>query len=812
MSIPEHKDPLYKNRVARAPYNFVPLPEKIKVVAQPPAHDQYRADLLTGKFSCTLTTASPMYVRAAQTWQEYIHKDKNGKPAPITPSHPFYGDTKETLLIPGSSLRGMLRTLIEVVSWSRIKSVTDKPLFYRTVDNTSIGMTYRKRMAGEVEGEGWYVAAHAGYMELQNGSYYIRPARKIMGVQHFKIEEELARQTISDLKNMSWQRNNGKWSPEKAYRWKRYKIWFKPTAPVSHKPASYTYFAEVTEISSGDSSSPGKGWVRGWLIASGWVPSRKGQGKHRHWIVGPPDNDADLIPVSDDDVELYNEMGGGLSRDIVKFRMSVLPTRAGEQIPCFYTFWRDTQGKQHLAFGHTGMFRLPYEHTPADLIPATLQGDGTQYDVAEAMFGFVDQESEGKREELAGRIFVEDGFLQGNAKTALMEEVVLSDQALSSPKPTTFQHYLTQDAPDDKENLNHYDSGNTTLRGHKFYWHVGDEQTQQRLATAPRPREGGRDQGNRFKPIKAGQTFTFDIHFENLHPEELGALLWVLDKAGDPQYRLKLGMGKPYGLGSVAITYTARFTDRSKRYTELFAGNTWNEGWTGANDGAKKLDQARRAFNRFITGDENTEIDALPRIKELLTLLRWEETPDQHKQEMTRYMRLEEFAGRGDRRNAREQKNPHGLTKRPVLPHPSKVDDSAWYQQLPSRAPELSHGNATQNFPSRRRPELHPDLRKVTSSPRRKRPPKPPSPKPVQKKPSELTEGDIIQAIVYDAPAKGDVFLVPEIHGDEDIVVIPAKYRSFQRYKVDQKILVQVLRTEGDDENGWYIEAEPIWT
>jgi CRISPR-associated protein (TIGR03986 family) len=148
MSIPKHKDPGGKNRVARAPYNFVPLPDKILTIddaSSQPLHDRYDPNLLTGRLSCRLTTASPLYVRAAQKLEEYRKGDK-GEP----PSEFFYGETEETLLIPGSSLRGMLRTMVEVISQSRLAPVTDKKLFYRSMESTSMGDAYRGRMKDKV--------------------------------------------------------------------------------------------------------------------------------------------------------------------------------------------------------------------------------------------------------------------------------------------------------------------------------------------------------------------------------------------------------------------------------------------------------------------------------------------------------------------------------------------------------------------------------------------------------------------------------------------------------------------------------------
>ena len=46
----------------------------------------------------------------------------------------------------------MLRTMVEIVSHGRIAPVTDKSLFFRTVDKTSVGGSYNERMRGKVCG------------------------------------------------------------------------------------------------------------------------------------------------------------------------------------------------------------------------------------------------------------------------------------------------------------------------------------------------------------------------------------------------------------------------------------------------------------------------------------------------------------------------------------------------------------------------------------------------------------------------------------------------------------------------------------
>ena len=62
--IPKHDNPIYPERVAHAPYNFVPLPEQIiQVNPEMIRHDIYEDH--TGYLDCILTTLTPTYARAA---------------------------------------------------------------------------------------------------------------------------------------------------------------------------------------------------------------------------------------------------------------------------------------------------------------------------------------------------------------------------------------------------------------------------------------------------------------------------------------------------------------------------------------------------------------------------------------------------------------------------------------------------------------------------------------------------------------------------------------------------------------------------
>jgi len=688
MSCPKHTNPS-KGREAKAPYNFVPLAEEIVTAKSLLDRDVYHNNRYTGVIHCQLETKTPLYTRAAlekDELEKYRLKDKDEKTK--TKADFFYIDpTTKQPVIPGSSLRGMLRTLVEIITFSKPQPVTDRQLFFRTLDTSSVAKSYTDRMvAGDRGGKGSYPDVKAGYMEKVGIDYYIRPAQKLLKTQFYRVEEKLALDVFPDLQKMSASKN---------YLWKRYPIWFQPVEPLSHKPKSPKFNAEVTKLRlrhTGEQAPTG--WVKGYFIASGWVPSRTG-GKHLHWIIGPETDESQRYPVDALDIEAYRELGAGLSQTIRDKKMSILPDQTGELIPCFYTEWKDSTGVERLAFGHTAMFRLPYEYSPRDLLPYSEQQLQIT-DFAEAIFGWVDDK---KGRTIAGRVSVSDAHVTQFAKRLHLLEASEPPLTplLSGPKPTSFQHYLTQGS-DEKKNLYHYqDKNDTTLRGHKLYWHKDDKLQLQDYHDANAKADS--TQHTVMRPVDKGVFFTFDINFENLAVEELGALLWVLRVAGDGKHCLKVGMAKPLGLGSVSVQSRLCLSGRSARYRTLFSHPKWEEtpvmfessqladtstsaqfaGLNASlqnNETVEVVDLALfvAAFENFILtqmgakGDpDDTAFSKLPRVQTLLALLQWPgERRSDNGYNQTTYMGLEEFK------------------QRPVLPDPVWVTQPA-LQAVPNR-------------------------------------------------------------------------------------------------------------------------------
>ena len=180
MNLPQHKNP-QQNREALAPYNFVPLPEKV-LSGEVSDLDAYHAGRHTGWFECVLTTETPLYVRCGIL----PHEDDKDKDRPDFFTDPLTHQP----VIPGSSLRGMLRALVEIVSYSKVQPVTPQPLIYRAVgDTSSLGESYRGRLLREIRQKTYEFKMRAGYMRKRGQQWEIIPAQSLSGAAFARVEK-----------------------------------------------------------------------------------------------------------------------------------------------------------------------------------------------------------------------------------------------------------------------------------------------------------------------------------------------------------------------------------------------------------------------------------------------------------------------------------------------------------------------------------------------------------------------------------------------------------------------------------------------
>lgn len=232
-------------------------------------------------------------------------------------------------------------------------------------------------------------------------------------------------------------------------------------------------------------------------------------------------------------------------------------------VPCFFTEKDDVV----VHFGHGRFYRIAYDLKISDHLPSTLEQYNNGVDLCDSVFGHGDN--------WAGRLCFTDGHVIGPVRMCQSEY----PHPLMGPNPTSFQLYLEQQDVDDYDRYNHWGHKGASLRGYKMYWH-------QPLAKAKawtRTTEEKAIKGTRkIRPVDIGVTFTSRIHFNRLSDVELGALLMTLNldqySGGNRRIYYKLGMGKSIGFGSIKLEPKVTLFDGQERYTNLFAGDTWNTG------------------------------------------------------------------------------------------------------------------------------------------------------------------------------------------------------------------------------------------
>ncbi|WP_199333947.1 MULTISPECIES: TIGR03986 family CRISPR-associated RAMP protein [Nostocaceae] len=644
----KHIRKIQTHRQAIAPYNFVELPDKIVTSELEPNgklrdNNRYYSDRHTGRIECTLTTSSPLYIRCGLTQEEF----KDGKEAKNVPDFYYIDPITKKPVLPGSSLRGMLRNLIEIITFSKISQVSDfRRLFFRAVatlpKDDSLAQAYRQYIDSS--------KVKAGYLKRDGDTWKITPAKEIKvnnSLTSFAWvkEEDLSSADFPELKRF----DDLDYLPQ-------------------YLPISYQRIKPKRRYIAEDVTIPKRYPLnQGTLVTSGNMKETSDTDSESirtyHCVVFAPNPNPNKTYIIDSEAKDHylNALTDFQKKPPFDDKLGMLQ----EGRPVFYC--QPQQGNIVTLFGYSPYFRIPYSPngdgkaaTVVDFIPEHLRDDSV-IDIAEAIFGFVrrTQQPEGKEQSRAGRISVSDATCETPLDQVFMNQGIITPKILASPKPTTYQHYLVQpeETNADKSKLKHYASQpteETVIRGHKLYWHKGSNPDIQH----PKP-DKNEDTQTQIKPINPGVTFKFTIRFENLTNVELGALIWILDIAQNDNYRLSLGMGKPLGMGAVKIASSLYLSKRKARYSKLFNNNNWEI--------AEDLDDNpdyQRVFENYILQElrQTGKFQDIPRIQMLLKMLSWQ-SPSASK---TRYMEIE-----------REQNpldgEPNEYKNRRVLPTPLDV-------------------------------------------------------------------------------------------------------------------------------------------
>jgi CRISPR-associated protein (TIGR03986 family) len=758
---PKQLSSIPNNRAAIAPYNFIELPERVVPAPQHEGnHSNYTGH--TGVIRCTLTTETPIYTRAAlppdlaaaiegKHWSELTESQRNAYAAFF-----HHGDGRPR--IPGSSLRGMLRSLVEIGGYGKVERVLSKETRYsfRAVGLSAKNDSLAKEYYRQLGANGNHVKA--GYFCKQGDRWFIKPAELINGRQFGWVHRNDVHQVGIAIPGFD--------DPAYSVQWQT--MYFRDFRSHPKLPAK--------KIATDITTEPQPNLLKGAIVASGNMLETDGtemSPRRYYCVVSPVDETKPLLSI---DPEVLADFKSTLSK-FAEDEGNIIDGR-----PVFFV---QSAAGMVTAFGHTPNFRIPYRRENEiraarvhDLLPIALTDETTQ-DIVDALFGQIGKISR------AGRVFFADGLLTKEQASL----PAISPHILTSPRPQNIGLYLVQqkNQANKAETLAHYASKptETQIRGHKLYWH-------KRGTTRARIEQSDKVAINRAKtqytiirPLDTGTEFSFDIRFESLGDIELGALIWALS-LGTGSTRLKLGMGKPLGMGSVKVTVDeVMLSDREQRYTTLFDSDGWGMGERAASETERT--NWIGAFQTYVLEqlELSGEFDQLARIAQLKAMLSWEGAPPAEK---TRYMEIERPIRGGSikaaerdaneaRRNGRSTVNEYKT--RPVLPTPLDVlgrgdEDSKLLRPTPpdTTVPGTVLGTTDSSSPpSPQTKKQHPQIGRIYH-----------------------------QWLIEDIDAQGVWLTVPRELQEFAFATVPIDQMQGKQPKLKEKINVEVIKVQKTNE------------
>ena len=496
---------------AHAPFNFVPASQPIAWTISDDGGERTHS----GTIGISLTALEPLLVAG---------KQEDGQPRRF-----FRKDGQ--LCVPGTSIKGVIRSMLEALSISQLSPITPRSVFFRDLNNNS----YLTRFVdGESDPGVSIYRSRAGYLRKRDGLWEILPcewakvrydALRQAGVRYQDERGRPSERVQALLKDQAALRGIGGTIPMPADH----------RHPKPWNPNLTLRYRRLSNVVLGGS---------GRLVTAGHMQTR-----HFETVFYPPDKKTTPISVE----HLWEDFEEWLDQhkqrgELLKVLQSTAAKRYYEHgVP---VFWLEAGGSTPSkpvarAFGFCQLFCVPYRHSIEHL--AGDRASDEPVSLAERIFGFTDIRIDGHSLSRKGRVTF--GAAQCISPT---RELPAQTVVPGNPSPTCLGLYLEQEHPANiqRTNTNHglktYDDNTAKLRGRKFYWH------RPRAWESPNAPEAQNDRVSaRYAPIDRGAKFESTIHFERLSATELGALLAAIQLPEGHAH--KMGLGKPFGLGSVRV-------------------------------------------------------------------------------------------------------------------------------------------------------------------------------------------------------------------------------------------------------------------
>ncbi|WP_019002418.1 TIGR03986 family type III CRISPR-associated RAMP protein [Succinimonas amylolytica] len=529
-----------------APYSFVPLPGKVFAPdwAYCVSHDLPFPDGLDGVIDLELVNHGDICVGSGGD-EESEDADSGGK----KPREVWWArdpEDQDRLIIPGTSVKGMLRNVLEIVSLARLtpdSMYQIREFSYRVLEKGDYMNQYQK-----------YDRARAWLRyDPAAKTWKLRKCKSKHGI--IKIFDEELNKFLGlgadcGIKNYDPKAGFKQQSLEEKYEKARksqkgldlntrVQVFLKTETP--HRGQSYERVVRIVPAGS-EGTSSAESSCTGYVVFSNFrVAEASDKDKKAFSYIFPDDEYEPEIEVSQDMVQDFTGVSDTAAKN---FRYLLGHQNQELGIPVWAFTDKVDRKLKELGFAKMPRFKCRYN---TEQVTARHQwgGDDKDWELADELyFSLPDL--------LFGTVRKQCGHLSIRSRigcTDMVSEKVSSadfgekmDIVLSSPKPSFTAMYL--------EDNKTYSSSTGIPRSSGFKRYRCQEKS-----TSGIP--GKEPVISRLEVLRKPKAFSGRIKFHNLKREELGALLWCLrfgetlqDSAKSPFYH-NIGHGKPYGLGAV---------------------------------------------------------------------------------------------------------------------------------------------------------------------------------------------------------------------------------------------------------------------
>lgn len=493
----------------KAPYNFVPLENRAFYPswANHISQDIPFEDGVSGSIEYTIEAETPIFVRNGYT----DRKDPDTKFSQ-TPNGQYF--------IPGTSIKGEIRNVLEILSFGKMTQVQDARFGIRDLSNNPEGRFYRQIIQN----------VHCGWLYKQlaeDGSeeYLINDCGTPGRIAPEVIDEHYGTALAAFGQNLALNRQYADNDDEEKLRsaYNKYEniLNISLESQDIEKRLSGTFSTVPDNYNRiiADFSSTGK---KGCIVVTG-QPSRREperrRGKYYEFVFFESNtNEKVESQIIDDFITIHKN-----NYDYKNIWKRYL--NEGKRVPVFFMRRNGNLGPID-AIGLAYMFRIPTANFIKGAIPIELQSNRRK-DLAECIFGTAKE----SLKQLKGRVNISHAFACGTPNKCGIVTTVLG-----SPKPSYGPLYASSGT---------WNDANAQIKGRKRY--------PVRTTLLP-PNEGTDSQTCKFIPLDQGTSFKGRITFHNLKECELGALIAALTFNGHPDCCHSIGEAKPLGYGKVKIS------------------------------------------------------------------------------------------------------------------------------------------------------------------------------------------------------------------------------------------------------------------